>query len=161
MEDAKYTAIQVAKYLIDKSNNESDSEPRKKLTNIKLQKILYYAQGWYLANFGKPLFKDSIEAWKLGPAIKEVYAAYKSYGSKTIDEKIASDDLEKIASDDKVFLDKLWDVYKDFSANDLITATHNEKPWKEARFEIQEGESSSIEIPISTIRDYFTSLKDS
>ena len=51
------------------------------MTNLRLQKLLYFAQGWHLARFGRPLFDASIEAWPYGPVVPEVYRAYKEYGA--------------------------------------------------------------------------------
>ena len=48
------------------------------LTNMKLNKLLYFAQGYYLKKYGRPLFDNAIEAWEHGPVVPEVYSAYKS-----------------------------------------------------------------------------------
>ena len=50
------------------------------ISNLKMQKLLYYAQGHFLATYKKPLFDDKIEAWKYGPVVKEVYDKFKIYG---------------------------------------------------------------------------------
>lgn len=50
------------------------------LSNMKLQKLLYYQQGFHLAYFGTPLFNEDIVAWQYGPVVPEVYEAYKSFG---------------------------------------------------------------------------------
>ena len=152
---AKYTAIQIAKYFINKAVKEED----KKLTPLKLQKILYYAQGWYLANFNKPLFQDRIEAWKYGPAIRSIYKEYEAYGNQPIkDVAIEESELSLIGPNDQKYLDKIWEFYKDYSASELVASTHNERPWRETRLEIQENVNSDIEIPLTTIKDYFVEL---
>lgn len=46
------------------------------LTNMKINKLLYFAQGHYLREYGEPLFDDGIEAWDHGPVIPAVYSAY-------------------------------------------------------------------------------------
>lgn len=58
------------------------------LTNLKLQKLLYFIQGWHLALFKKPLFKDDIEAWDYTPIVKNVYNKYKKYQWCPITEKV-------------------------------------------------------------------------
>ena len=48
-------------------------EAQDPVTNLKLQKLLYYAQGWYLAFFDEPLFDERIEAWLHGPVVPPIY----------------------------------------------------------------------------------------
>lgn len=158
MEPAKYTALLVAKYFINKGKDETDNG---KLTNLKLQKILYYAQGWYLANFNRPLFNDPIQAWRFGPAIHSIYRAFSKYGSLPIREEITADELKDINPHDKTFLDKIWDTYKLYSGTDLIQSTHKERPWMETREDIKRGGSSDTEISLATIKAYFEELKNS
>ncbi len=131
-----------------------------RLTNLKLQKILYYAQGWYLANFTKPLFKDEIQAWKFGPAIYSIYKAFEKYGSLPITEVVTKNELSEINQKDKKFLDEVWGVYKKYSGTDLMQSTHNEKPWKDTRLDITESANSETVIQIISILEYFKSLKD-
>ena len=47
------------------------------ISNLKLQKLLYYAQAWHLALYGEPLFRDRIEAWVHGPVVPPVFGAFK------------------------------------------------------------------------------------
>ena len=62
------------------SENEGDG-----LSNLKLQKLIYYAQGFYGAIFDKPLFDNGIYAWTHGPVVPELYQEYKQHGSNRID----------------------------------------------------------------------------
>ena len=50
------------------------------LTPMAIQKILYYAHGWYLAQTGHPLLKQEFEAWDFGPVLGSVYTAFKKFG---------------------------------------------------------------------------------
>jgi len=63
----KIDADLIADYFIYKGKEEN-----KPITNKKLQKLLYYSQAWYLVFNKKPLFKDKIEAWVHGPAIRTI-----------------------------------------------------------------------------------------
>lgn len=154
MEIPKYSALQIAKYFIKQGQKEAEN----KLTPLKLQKILYYAQGWYLANYDKPLFKDVIQAWKLGPAIYSIYKAFERYGNTPIKENIDDDEINMIGKDDREFLNKIWSVYKKYSASDLIDSTHSEKPWISTRLDIKANENTDAEINLTVIRDYFKEL---
>ncbi|PIR43387.1 hypothetical protein COV24_03000 [candidate division WWE3 bacterium CG10_big_fil_rev_8_21_14_0_10_32_10] len=150
MDNKTYPVTLIAKYLLMKSKE--DSKP---ITQLKLQKILYYAQGWYLANFNKPLFNEKIKAWKFGPAVDEIYQNYKVYGNQPITMEIENEELSALDSDTKDFLDEIWKVYKPYSGGDLVTSTHLEDPWNEARRDIEEGENSDNEISKESIKEFF------
>ena len=74
----------VARFFIDLAKRQNDLDRGDLMTNLRLQKLLYFAQGWHLARFGRPLFDASIEAWPYGPAVPEAYRAYKEYGREGI-----------------------------------------------------------------------------
>ena len=75
----KVTASKVANVFLKLAQ-----EKNEELTNLKLQKLVYYAQAWYLAIYEKPLFDDEIEAWIHGPAVPSIYKMYKKFGWKPI-----------------------------------------------------------------------------
>lgn len=77
-----YNVSDIAKVLIKKAEQVSCGEEF--MTNMKLQKMLYYQQGFHLAYFGTPLFDEEIEAWMYGPVVPSVYDEYKSYGKNGI-----------------------------------------------------------------------------
>ena len=83
---APYKAEQVADYFINLANQQVIDERGtvEGITNLKLQKILYFAQAAHLAVHEKPLFKEDIEAWKFGPVIPSVYRKYKKYTNTAI-----------------------------------------------------------------------------
>ena len=63
---SEVTAFDVANYFLSIPEYED-------LTNLKLQKLVYYAQGIHLAIYGKPLFNEAIKAWEHGPVVPELY----------------------------------------------------------------------------------------
>lgn len=130
LEQPSYTAIQIAKYFIKIA---IDEKPSVSLTNLKLQKILYYAQGWYIANFNKLLFDDPIEAWEFGPVIPNVYHEYKRYRNRPIVDIPTDNDINVLDVKTKEFLEKVWNVYKNYTGTQLVDFTHMESPWKEGR----------------------------
>lgn len=99
------------------------------MSNLKLQKMLYYQQGFHLAMFGTPLFDDEIEAWMYGPVVPAVYDMYKSNGR----DGIKSDKGKEFAfsnSKEAALFDEVNKVYGKFSAIGLMNMTHSEAPWK-------------------------------
>ena len=99
------------------------------LTDLKLQKLLYYAQGIAIKYTGKPLFNENLVAWDLGPVVPKVYNKYKKYGKKPIDEPIEKPNFEN--NDIEVILKDVYEDYGQFSASKLVKMTHDETPWKE------------------------------
>ncbi|NTU61210.1 MAG: SocA family protein, partial [Caldiserica bacterium] len=125
---AQTNAKEVAKYLI-KISNSSGVE----ITNLKLQKLLYYAQAWFVTlNGGDLLFDDPIEAWVLGPAIQSIFNAYREYKSNPINIDINDGSID-LSANIISFLDQVFIAYGQFSASELVQLTHDEEPWKKAR----------------------------
>jgi len=145
------TALKIAKYFIWKANKEN-----KKITNKKLQKLLYYAQAWHLVFEDKPLFKDNIEAWVHGPAVAIVYDQYKKFGREPIQEKI--NDLDIIDIQDKDALDDVWNVYGKYDAEYLEVLTHNELPWQKAREQLDSDTPSNAIISLDVMKDFYNAV---
>jgi uncharacterized phage-associated protein len=118
----------IAKYFLAQTNEEAGDL----ISNLKLQKLLYYAQGFHLALYDQPLFPESIEAWTHGPVVPEVFQAYKIYGSGAI--PIPEDiDFSKFNQQTRDLLDEVYSVYGQFSAWKLVNLVHEEEPWRNAR----------------------------
>lgn len=100
------------------------------ISNLKLQKLVYYAQAWYLAIHDKPLFDEDFEAWIHGPVIPELYKEYCGFKWKPILKEVEE---PKFTEEVKQFLDEVTDVYFGLDAYELEQMTHLEAPWIEAR----------------------------
>ena len=135
-----------------------DGEESEGLTHMRLQKLLYYAQGWHLAAFGRALFVGRIQAWKYGPVVKEVYPAFASTTQPITPQEAGEPSL---AEQDRAFVRTIWDEYKRFSAYGLRDMTHQEPPWLEARAGLAEGESCDREITHASLQSYFAGLLES
>lgn len=118
----------VAKYFLA----QTDEDAGDLISNLKLQKLLYYAQGFHLALYDEPLFSEPIEAWTYGPVVPEIFHEYKSFGSDAIPipENI---DFSKFDEQTVELLDEVYSVYGQFSAWKLRNMTYNEEPWKDAQ----------------------------
>lgn len=151
------TAKDAARYLIGLAAADEESEY---LTPLRLQKLLYYAQGWHLAVRGEPLFADRIEAWKYGPVVESVFQEFKRFGRNGIDPKAleAADSPSLLTNSETEHLDAIWETYKDFSAIRLSEMTHDEQPWRYARRGCAEGDRSCVEITCDSMKVYFSSL---
>lgn len=121
-------ALDVAKYVIHKCHCDG-----KAISNLQLQKILYYMQGLYLANFREPLFEDKIEAWKFGPVVPNIYYAYNKYIADNIYETYPDiENILRFSKEEKEFLDKIIIEKRELSVWQLVELTHKEKPWRQA-----------------------------
>lgn len=119
------SAHAVAKYfvaLVDEDAGDS-------ISNLKLQKLLYYAQGFNLAIHGKPLFRENIKAWDHGPVVPQVYHIYKDCGAQSIPKEEI--DLAHYPGEVRELLDEVYSVYGQFSATKLRNMTHEEAPWRD------------------------------
>lgn len=135
--------MDAARYLINLSYGENYYS----LTPLKLQKILYYVQGWSYVWDGVPVFDEEFEAWQYGPVNREVYEKFKEYKNREIPQaegripaNAKQSELETIES--------VWRDYGDETASNLVSMTHSEAPWREAY-------QSGSNITNEAIREYF------
>ncbi|HAT4175277.1 putative phage-associated protein [Clostridium perfringens] len=126
-----YSAQEIAKWFLirDRSvNNELE------ISNLKLQKLLYYAQGVYLAITEKPLFSEEIVAWEHGPVVKNVYYKFRKNGGNIINYNPEEEDraiITKIEEDEAArdTLEFVAEEFGQYAAWKLRDMTHEEKPW--------------------------------
>ena len=121
-----YSASLVAKYIIRRCD-----ELDRTISNLKLQKILYFVQAEFLVDTGKPCFGETIEAWAFGPVVPEVYREYKVYGSANIPVN-NSEIVRSISQADKNRIFGIVDECSQYSASTLVEITHHQTPWIEA-----------------------------
>lgn len=145
------SASAIAKYFIWKAAQEG-----KKISNKKLQKLLYYAQAWHLVLVNRPLFSEDIEAWIHGPAVRSVYVEYKKFGFGLINVDVDKAEIKDIPSIE--ILDEVWSVYGKYDADYLEELTHEEDPWQIARGNIDEDKSSENVISLDVMKDYYSNL---
>lgn len=114
------TILSVSKYIVSKTE----------VTNLALQKLLYYIQIFYKSFFDKWAFISKCSAWDHGPVFGAIYYEYKSYGRSIIEE----DESEKITLDDdlKLIVDNVIKYFGCYNGSILRAFTHSEKPWNEA-----------------------------
>lgn len=137
------SALDVANYLIARA-----AKDRRLLDPMTLQKLLYYAQCWSLAEQGKPLFSEPLEAWTWGPVVRVVWKAYS--GKRPImPDDVFYDDL---SADQKEVVDGVWLAYGHLSGTALSRLTHKEAPWIDARRGISARERSDRPLDLGQMR---------
>ena len=142
--NGRYNAKEIAKWLI----NEIHPEP------LKLQKLLYLAQGYSYAFFDEPLFIEDMEAWVHGPVVPSVYHDYKIFKFNPI--PIA---YEVVEFDDKALeiLKYVKEKYSKYDGKYLESMTHNQEPWILSREGLDPDERSDKTISKQNIANYFIS----
>ncbi|WP_295728499.1 Panacea domain-containing protein [uncultured Muribaculum sp.] len=121
-----YPVTEIANLLLRFSYTAEGAEDM--MSNMKLQKMLYYEQGFHLACFGTPLFEEDIEAWMYGPVVPCVYDKYEQFGRNGI---VPDMDSEfRLAGDELELFAQVYEVYGKYSAYGLMNLTHGELPWK-------------------------------
>lgn len=135
------SAIAVAETVIAKFHEEGEA-----ITQLKLQKILYYIKGWSMVIEKQPRFTETLEAWDYGPLAYSVRQAYGRAGRGALlleHEIFPADDL---------LLDTVIDVYGCHTAEQLLALTHHDAPWHEYyRFD-----QDRTPIPDEAIRRFFS-----
>lgn len=131
------------------------------LSPLKLMKLVYIGHGWVLATLNQPLFDEQVEAWMHGPVIPSIYHEFKQFGSNPItrralefdfDSELFVPTLPPSGHQAEEILQLVWTYHKNYSGSQLRDLTHLPgSPWAQV---YQQG-VRHIEIPQSTIRDYY------
>ncbi len=146
----KYTCFDMANYFLDKAKQTAIA-----VTNLKLQKLVYYAQAWHLAIHNEALMEGvEFEAWIHGPVIHELWNKYRNYSYKPINEEATPPELD--ARSDQ-FLEEVVEVYLDKDAYTMELMSHREDPWILARNGYADNERCTNIISEESMRTYFKS----
>ena len=125
---SEYSAEDIAKYVIFYCH-----EHRYPINNLKLQKLLYFVQAYFLVEANKSCFYDVIEAWGYGPVIPVVYRKYRVYGSLNIPCLDDGSEFNYIKSEDYDILNTILDEVAKYDLSQLVNITCNQSPWIDAR----------------------------
>ena len=127
------------------------------ITPMKMQKLLYFLQGWHLAITGEPVREEKFSAWQYGPVEENLYHMLKKYRGMPITAYLTDEDSQQafvVANTAEMFhkiLDMVWRKYSIFSALQLSAMTHEQgTPWDDVY-----NHSTSPYISNDEIKDYF------
>lgn len=147
----EYTADEVANWFLYKN----------KMSPKKLQKMLYYAYVWTLtltnddvSNLNNRLFSNQFEAWVHGPVLPSIYQEYKDFGFHDI-ELQKSSQLVQFPETVEDILEQVWQVYGQYSGDELESITHQEMPWQKARSGYSPVEYCNRQISDKDIYSYY------
>lgn len=137
------------------------------LTHLHIQKILYFGHGYHLAYYNDPLFSQTVQAWKHGPVIPEVYRVFRDYGKSpittladTYDEHFECTPYRADLSESTTrYLASVWDAYKGVSPYKLSDLSHApDGPWAKASAGQDLDANRGVPMPNPMIREYFVRL---
>lgn len=139
-----YSASDIAKLIINWCNHYKIP-----ITNLKIQKLLYFLQGEFSRKQHSKLIADDFYAWQLGPVVPSVYSEYAIYSSAQIP-SVPNLSIE-LSQDDSIVIDMILKKYANMSTWDLVDKSHAQDPWK---YNYQIFGDKSI-IPYTDIEKYF------
>lgn len=125
---------------------------KESMTHKKLQKLCYYAQAWHLALLDKPLFAEEIQAWIHGPVIPALYPYYANYRWLDIPQVKNETIFDERTTD---LLEAVFGTYGEFTGDQLERLTHSERPWQEARGDLQPFEPCENVISNETMKSFY------
>ena len=115
-----------------------------KIDEMKLHKLLYFAQRESLVQSDKPLFRDVFHGWKYGPVMKKLRQPYQEDAMPKISQK----DTQALAP----VMDVVFREYAGKESMSLSRLTHGEISWRKSRKGITPAENSDKEIKLADIR---------
>jgi uncharacterized phage-associated protein len=147
-------ALEVAAFLVHLASAEEEPEF---LPSLRLNRLLYYCQGWYLAAHDRTLFPERLEAWATGPVVPVVFEALRARDWQPI----PAEDLpspEGLAAEEQEHIGRIWEAYKDYTGGTLSALARDEEPWRQARNGTSVAQRSDAEITVEALRGFFSAL---
>lgn len=136
-------ATNVGRYFLEKNSELSD---------IQIQKLVYYAYAGYMVkNNGIKLFDEKPQAWIHGPVFRSLFDSMKNQKKF-----LSNQEFLEFGESITKFLDKIYEVYGKYSGNELEKMTHSEIPWRKAREGLPPSQFSSRELSDKVIMEYYS-----
>lgn len=121
----RYKAMDIARYIVNKC-----VEDNRPVSNLQLQKILYYVQINFMRLLSEPAFDDEIEAWQYGPVVPEVYYEFADCGGTDIYRTYPSAQNLFRNNNEKQIVDKVITLCLRLNPWELVERTHRPNtPW--------------------------------
>jgi uncharacterized phage-associated protein len=124
----------IANYILDRCDQSG-----RPITNLALQKIVYFCHVWSLVKLKEPLVKHKFEAWQHGPVLQYLYQEFRHHDNKPITKRALALDLDtgrkivaRCAFDEATtqLLDQVIDFYSQLGAGYLVDLSHvHGGPW--------------------------------
>ena len=140
------------------------------ISNLSLQKLLYFMHGWFFSIYDQPLIKNKFEAWQYGPVQRVIYDQFKSFGKEPIANRRAkridptTGELRyiepHISEDHCALIRAILEKYEKYSVGQLVNESHTEDgPWEYVWNQADDVIYPGMKIPNALISDHFKRLK--
>lgn len=149
IEDMPYRAATIANRILDLAKAAGRA-----ITPLQLMKLVYISHGWSLGLRDKPLLEETVEAWKYGPVVPDLYQAVKRYGSNPVTERVPASfwSNEELSVDDRAFVDSVFQQYGHLNGIQLSHLTHMVgTPWQQ----VYQSNVYNIDIPNDLIAAHY------
>jgi uncharacterized phage-associated protein len=141
--------LNIARYFIIRAYDDGIEE---QMTNMKVQKLLYYAQSLHLALYDEPLFAEEIQAWRYGPVCPPAYKFYSEFEAQQLPIP-SKDSVSDMSQNIKELLEEVWTYFGSYHAYRLSDMTHGEFPWQKARKGLPSEARSTESIPLEDMKE--------
>ncbi len=139
----------IAKYFILRAYQDGRDD---QMTNMKVQKLLYYTQCLHLALYEEPLFAEEIQAWRYSPVCPPAYHYYSDFEAQQLPIPQEQNIVNEFTEEIRELLEEVWQYFGVYHAYDLSNMTHSEFPWRKARTGLSREESSTNPISLEDMR---------
>ncbi|MCK6203918.1 DUF4065 domain-containing protein [Bacillus infantis] len=136
--------------------NRVETEQGGSITHLKLQKLCYYAQAWFLALEDKKLFSDRFEAWVHGPVNPDLFQKYRDFQWQNL-QSVTEFDSSVFSQEELDHLEETWEIYGKYDGKYLEDLTHQEDPWILARDGYEPTERCNNVIDVNHMAMYYRS----
>ncbi|MDE6917370.1 MAG: DUF4065 domain-containing protein [Lachnospiraceae bacterium] len=143
IESTNPTSIDVASYILDRLNA---------IDTWTLQKLVYYCQAWSLGIYRTAFIKDTFKDYANGPVNKRLFDTHRG---RRIVKKEDYEMTHSFSESEKRHMDNVIDTYGNEDGDTLRQYTHEERPWKETRGTLSDGESDNKDIAESLMMEYY------
>lgn len=148
LEHSQYVpAKSVARWFV----NQVDRDAGELITQLKLQKLVYYADAWFLVHFDRPLIPENFEAWAHGPVVRPLYSKYSKHGW----DALPQESNPNLPDGVEEYLAAVFSEYGQYGAKKLEKMTHEETPWIEARGNLSLEANCKTKISKLTMRHFY------
>ena len=127
---------------------------------MKIQKLCFYTQVWFLASHGAPFFHHDFEAWRSGPVSPSLYKYHCGHIEFPAGVLVESGKVQKLMEYDTQFIQKTLDVYGRYTGLQLANMCRSQQPWIETRVAYKNCKQPNKVIPLENIIRYYGSFME-